>query len=133
MVLEAGLVSSAVKAASDAATQILDSKTPPQPLEKLSSTERIADARATQAEQANTLRSRYGYALLLLVLLQIVAADAIFLIYAWRGVHWDIPEGTLNVWLGATVVQVIAVVVIVVHYLFPEQRNSAEGGTTVGV
>lgn len=96
------------------------------PLESLTSPDgRIASARATQAEQANTLRKYYGWALLGMLFAQVIAADVIFCLYATHGVHWKIPSTTMNVWLGATVVQVVGVVLVVVHYLFPDQSGKA--------
>ena len=115
---------SATAAASEVATQILESSNPSGKLESLSSEARIAGAAATQAEQANTLRSIYGYVLLGFVLFQIIAADVIFVLYVDWGRHWNVPSTTLNVWLGATVVQVLGVVVIVVHYLFPNRDST---------
>lgn len=41
---------------------------------------------------------------------QILCADAVFIAYAWAGRHWDVPESAISAWLGATIIQVIAVV-----------------------
>lgn len=35
--------------------------------------------------------------------------------------HWKVPGSTIDVWLSTTFVQVVGLVAIVVHYLFPRR------------
>jgi formate hydrogenlyase subunit 3/multisubunit Na+/H+ antiporter MnhD subunit len=88
---------------------------------KMSSSEkRMAEAKATKAEPANTMRDVFGRVLLGVLVVQILGADAVFVLYAWKGVDRNVPTATVSVWLSAVVVQVIGVVLVVVKYLFPE-------------
>lgn len=113
------------------ANKILETPNPPGRIDKLSSAERIEKAKADQADQANHLRTGYGVALLLLIVLQIALVDAVFIAYASWGAHWNVPATILNVWVGATVVQVLGIIAIVVHYLFPNQdRSGSDGGAS---
>jgi len=84
---------------------------------------RIASAKARRAELDNTLHVIYAIGLLLLLLAVVGAADWVFLRYL-EGNHWTVPGSTIDSWLGATVVQVIGIVVVVVRYLFPSQGSS---------
>jgi hypothetical protein len=71
-------------------------------------------------EQENR-RLRFGIAIAALVLmgLQVVVANGVF---GWYGVAagWDVPSAAMTAWLGTTVVEVVAVVLVIVNYLFPE-------------
>jgi hypothetical protein len=70
-------------------------------------------------EQENR-RLRFGIAIAALVLmgLQVLAANGVFV---WFGTAagWAIPSSAISAWLGTTVVEVVAVVLVVVNYLFP--------------
>lgn len=56
--------------------------------------------------------------------MQLAIADIVFVWYAIFGVQWNIPPTVISTWLGATVVQVIGVVVVVARALFAD-RSSA--------
>ena len=51
-------------------------------------------------------------------------ADAVFVVFAWAGRGWELPPGVIEVWLAATVVQVVGVVAIVTRHLFPNRDGS---------
>src|SRR5438105_12031268 len=53
------------------------------------------------------LKRTYAYALLIGLGVQLAIADAVFALYAWKGVHWAVSASVMDVWLGATVVEVI--------------------------
>jgi hypothetical protein len=71
-------------------------------------------------EQENR-RLRFGIAIAALVLmaLQVFVANGIF---GWYGVAagWDVPSAAIGAWLGTTVVEVVAVVLVIVNHLFPD-------------
>ncbi|HJZ35128.1 MAG TPA: hypothetical protein VJ204_02555 [Solirubrobacterales bacterium] len=73
------------------------------------------------AEQEHGLRQRYADWILWLLGAQFVIADAVFVTFAWVGRSWDLPPGVVEVWLAATVVQVVGVVAIVTRHLFPNR------------
>jgi hypothetical protein len=52
---------------------------------------------------------------------QILIADGAFYLYG-HAYHWKVPVGAMQVWLGATVVQVIGVVVVIARSLFPNEK-----------
>lgn len=102
------------------ASEIQDSSTPA--LVALPPDDRLANAKADEAEEANKLRKLFSRALLGLMTVQVMGADAVFVVYASHA-HWVIPTATMNVWLSSVVVQVIGTVGIVVHYLFPRREG----------
>jgi hypothetical protein len=50
--------------------------------------------------------------------IQVVIADLAFFIYGF-GNDWHIPAATVGAWLGAVVIQVIAVGLVIARSLFP--------------
>jgi glutathione S-transferase len=73
------------------------------------------------AEQEHGLRQRYADRIHWLLGAQFVIADAVFVAFAWAGQGWDLPPGVIEVWLAATVVQVVGVVAVVTRHLFPNR------------
>jgi glutathione S-transferase len=93
----------------------------PENLRHLSEQERAQGLSLRQlfAEQEHGLRQMYADWILWLLGAQFVIADAVFVAFAWVGKGWDLPPGVVEVWLAATVVQVVGVVAIVTRHLFP--------------
>jgi hypothetical protein len=54
--------------------------------------------------------------------LQVLAANGIF---AWYGIAagWAVPSSAVTAWMGTTVIEVVAVVLVIVNYLFPGERR----------
>jgi hypothetical protein len=75
--------------------------------------------------QEHGLRQSYGDWILRILGAQLLVADAVFVAIAWVGRGWDLTPGMTEVWLLATVVQVVGVVAIVTRHLFPN-RGGAE-------
>jgi hypothetical protein len=69
------------------------------------------------------LKGSYAKGILWLLGLQFAVADLVFIVYAWAGRDWNLSAQVIDVWLGATVVQVIGVVQIVTRHLFPRRDN----------
>jgi hypothetical protein len=80
-----------------------------------------------QKDHAQDIRLKRIYALALLVGLgiQVAIVDGVFVAYAWAGVNWNVAEPVMSIWLGATVINVIGVVLVVTSYLFP-QRSATD-------
>jgi glutathione S-transferase len=76
------------------------------------------------AEQEHGLRQKYGDWIIWLLGAQFVIADAVFVAFAWIGRSWDLPPAVIEVWLVATVIQVVGVVAIVTRHLFPNRDRS---------
>jgi hypothetical protein len=57
--------------------------------------------------------------------LQLIVVNAVFVIYADDGYHWQPPDGVVQVWLTATFGQIVSVVVVITRSLFPAEK--AEG------
>ena len=72
-------------------------------------------------EQDIHLKRMYARGLFFILGLQLVIADCLVYLYAGIGKGWDVPSDVINVWLGATVVQLIGVVLVVTRYLFPHR------------
>ncbi|HVQ57701.1 MAG TPA: hypothetical protein VMS60_02225 [Solirubrobacterales bacterium] len=77
-------------------------------------------------EQSIKLKRFYGLGILLLMGLQLVVVNAVFVIYAMDGYDWRPPESVVQVWLTATFVQIVSVVVVITRSLFPGEKNSKE-------
>jgi hypothetical protein len=75
------------------------------------------------AEKENR-KLRFGIAIAALVVmaLQVLAANGIF---AWYGIaaEWAVPSSAITAWLGTTVIEVVSVVLVIVNYLFPAERR----------
>lgn len=70
------------------------------------------------------LKKSYARALLLLVAFQLAVADTVFIAYAWAGMSWRLEAGVVEVWLGATLVELIGVALVITRYLFPRRDAS---------
>ena len=57
--------------------------------------------------------------LLRLMVVQLAITDIVFVVYAWVGMHWKLPIGAVQVWVGATLLQLIAIVHTITKSLFP--------------
>lgn len=60
----------------------------------------------------------YAYGALAAMGVQVLIADAGFYIYGYEN-GWHIPVSAIDVWLAATVIQVIGVVLVIARSLFP--------------
>jgi hypothetical protein len=78
------------------------------------------------AKQDIELRRKYASWLLAILAIELVVVNAMFWMYAEQGKNWAIPEGVMQIWLGATVVQVVGVVTVVTRYLFPRRDAHVE-------
>jgi hypothetical protein len=76
------------------------------------------------------LKRWYAQALLVLVAFQLAVADAVFIAYAWAGKGWRLEAGVIEVWLGATLVELIGVALVITRYLFP-RRDASSGPMAV--
>jgi hypothetical protein len=76
------------------------------------------------ATEKDNRKLRFGIAIAALVLMavQVLVANGIF---GWYGVSagWAVPSSAISAWLGTTVVEVVAVVLVIVNYLFPDGRR----------
>lgn len=65
------------------------------------------------------LKKSYAKSLLWLVTGQLFIADAVFVAYAWAGKNWHLEPGVIEIWLAATLVELIGVALVITRYLFP--------------
>ncbi|MGO9319189.1 MAG: hypothetical protein ACLQBY_00020 [Solirubrobacteraceae bacterium] len=89
---------------------------------------RIAELKILQAhaDQDIALREKYATWLLRILAAELVVVNVIFVVYAWAGRGWNLPEGVIQIWLGATFVQIVGVVAVVTRYLFPRRDQSPD-------
>jgi len=73
------------------------------------------------AELEHGLKKTYARWILVLLGLQLLLANAIFIAFAWAGEAWELSTAVVQVWLGATAVQVVGVVLVVTRHLFPNR------------
>jgi F420-0:gamma-glutamyl ligase-like protein len=82
--------------------------------------DRERDANVKDLVQDTELKKRVAHFTMWATAVQLLVADALFLVYCvsqWR----NIPVGAIDVWLGAAVIQVVGLMAIVSHYLFPNR------------
>jgi hypothetical protein len=75
------------------------------------------------------LKKTYAKWLLILVAAQMIVADAVFVAYAWAGNDWHLEASVIQVWLGATLVELIGVALVITRYLFPRRDGISAGGS----
>lgn len=76
----------------------------------------------------NTNRRRYAFWLLIAMCIQIVFSNVVLVIYGIT-VRWHLPTAVISTWFGVSVAQVITVVLVIVHYLFPNRDGPAKPAT----
>jgi hypothetical protein len=76
------------------------------------------------AEQEHDLRQSYGDWIIRVLGAQLLVADFVFIAFAWAGRDWELSSGVIEVWLAATVIQIVGVVAIVTRHLFPNRDRS---------
>jgi hypothetical protein len=96
-----------------------------EPVESLPSTPSTAALDKQGKRQHMVLKAKYGNVLLWMMGVQLLVANGVFITYAWVGRHWDVESSVMQVWLAATVVQVIGVVAVVTRNLFPGRDEQA--------
>jgi hypothetical protein len=67
------------------------------------------------------LKKKYATWLLWLITIQLVVADTVFIVYAETGKHWQLEASVIQVWLIATLVELIGVALVITRYLFPRR------------
>lgn len=72
--------------------------------------------------QNRKLRYPVAIGALLVMVLQVAASNVIF---GWYGDTnaWSISAAAITAWMGTTVIEVIGVVLVVMNYLFPRERQ----------
>jgi hypothetical protein len=82
--------------------------------------------REALVSETQNRRLRYPIAIgaLFVMVLQVVVSNAIF---GWYGDTnaWDVSAGAISAWMGTTVVEVVAVALVVMNYLFPRSSERA--------
>jgi hypothetical protein len=93
--------------------------------------EHEAEQRELENKRARNLLAYgkvYAYGSMGAMAVQILIADAAFYWYGHehvvKGHAWQIPAGAIQVWLGATVVQIIGVVLVIARSLFPPEKSN---------
>jgi hypothetical protein len=87
-------------------------------VQKLEILNQILTTAAEQAEQDRGLRKEISSRVFWAIVIQVGVADLGMLIFAVEK-HWDLATSIVNAWLGATVIQVIAVGLVIAKSLFP--------------
>lgn len=95
---------------------------PPQPKDKLDEDSRKVDLERKTADLK--LSKVVGYGALGFMAAQLAVADVAFFLYGESNA-WQIPASAIEVWLAATVIEVIGVVLVIAKYLFPSGERSS--------
>jgi len=82
------------------------------------------ETHAKQADDDREMRKGIAERVFRAISVQVVIADAAFFTYGFWN-HWNIPGSTISAWLGAVVVQVIAVGLVIARSLFPSTVRSS--------
>lgn len=80
----------------------------------------LESAKVDNAEKVRNynLGTIVGYGAVALTVLQVGVADYVFIKYALK-FHWKVPQGAMQAWLAATVIQVVGIVLVITRSLFP--------------
>ena len=81
---------------------------------------RFDDLLRYELRQNIKLKGTYAWTALVCLAVQLPLADIVFGLYC-HALSWNVPSSAMECWLGATVVQVIGVVLVVVRCLFPSR------------
>lgn len=83
--------------------------------------DKLAEELATERDNRSL---RYGIAIaaLIVMTLQVIASNAIFVWYGDTN-GWEISSTAISAWMGTTVVEVVSVVLVIVNYLFPNHKK----------
>ena len=68
------------------------------------------------------LRHPIAIAALVVMVLQVAASDVIFVWYGDTS-GWQISAAAISAWMGTNVIEVVAVVLVIVNYLFPNRKG----------
>lgn len=89
-------------------------------------TVRVREIQAKQADDDRDLRKTIASRVFWAITVQVGIADVAFLTYGfWNG--WNVPGSTIVAWLSATVVQVIALALVITRSLFPPALPKIDG------
>jgi hypothetical protein len=77
--------------------------------------------REKEQEQDRVLKLSYATWLRRSLAAQLLVADGGLIAYAWAGKTWNLVPLVINIWLAATVVQVVGIVLVVTRHLFPQR------------
>jgi hypothetical protein len=83
---------------------------------------------STWRKPSPTRNTIYANGILAILGFQLLVTDAVFVAFAWAGEGWSLSPGVIEVWLGATVVQVVGIVLIVTRHLFPSRDGRPATG-----
>lgn len=83
--------------------------------------ERIERLEGDNLEQLIKLKRFYGIAILIMMAVQLIVVNAGFGLYAAIGYDWAPPDRVVQIWLLATFVQIVSVVVVITKSLFPPE------------
>jgi hypothetical protein len=83
--------------------------------------DKLAEELATERDNRSL---RYGIAIaaLIVMTLQVIASNAIFVWYGDTN-GWEISSTAISAWMGTTVVEVVSIVLVIVNYLFPNNKK----------
>lgn len=109
------------------ATGAVRDSTLPEHLRHLPERERAQelDLKRLFATQEHELREYYATWILKILATELAITDAVFVTFAWVGEGWDLSPGVIEIWLAATVVQIVGIVLVVTRHLFPERDRQA--------
>jgi hypothetical protein len=85
--------------------------------------DRANEQKLTRRTEEHELRKKVAKYAYIAVAAQIAVADVVFILYACVGRGWNLPSAAIGAWLAATVVQSIAVTLVITRYLFPPRRR----------
>jgi hypothetical protein len=109
----------------DASSELADAN--PQPMsrdhrERFNEAEvKRAETRAAQDSDNRKMREKIAEWVSYAIGAQVALADIVFVVYGF-GNDWHIPSQAIIAWLSATVVQVIAVGMVITKSLFPPEK-----------
>lgn len=86
----------------------------------------VAKLEEELASEIQNRKMRHPIAIVALVvmILQVAASDVIFVWYGDTN-GWNISAAAISAWMGTNVIEVVAVVLVIANYLFPNARQKS--------
>ncbi len=85
--------------------------------------ERMERLEGDNLEQLIKLKRFYGISILIMMAVQLVVVNVGFGLYTAIGYDWAPPDRVVQIWLTATFVQIVSVVVVITKSLFPPEKH----------
>lgn len=106
------------------AVRVTEDSIPEQSLKE--TTKDLDKLRLADHELDHNLKKCLGFGAVIVLGLQMTITNVACVVYGWAIVHRgeSIPDAALVAWMSSTIVEIVALALVVTKYLFPESGNN---------